>query len=178
LCIIDIADPANPAVIGQISSTNRTRGVAVQDDHLFVADGDSIKIYDISNIYNPQRIGACRSHGSAVEIKVAGNYAFVANSWAGLAIFDISNLQAPVRIVFYQTGMRLRCAVRENLVYILDYEVGLYIVHFDAPTAVDGDFAAAPPDKFALSANYPNPFNPATRFDITCRQSARCLYRL
>ncbi|RPH97160.1 MAG: T9SS C-terminal target domain-containing protein [Calditrichaeota bacterium] len=166
LCIINVADVTNPAFVARIKSTRYTMGAAARNHYIFVADGDSIKIFDISTIDRPQKIGACSSFGFARQIQLMGDYAVVANAYAEIEIFDISDLRAPKRVGFYQTGYGVNdIAVKDDLIFALDEMVGLYILRFDPPTLIDHPQTATIPHNIALWPNYPNPFNSITHFD-------------
>ncbi len=157
LCIVNIADAMNPAFVTQVKMTSHTTAATARDNHLFLANGEPIKILDISNINNPIEIGSCPSNGFARQIQVVGDYAFVAN------IFDISTLQAPIPVGYHKTSYAVcDIAVQDNLIFALDRETGLYIIRFDAPVAVDDNSESGLPTQFRLAQNYPNPFNPAT----------------
>ena len=69
---------------------------------------------------------------TTVSLVVEGNYAYVANYYAGFAIMDISNPFNPVNVSSYGeifTLLTQDVAIRENIAYLADYDAGLQIVN-------------------------------------------------
>jgi len=168
LCIVNIADPAHPAFVVQIKSSSYTMASAVREQTLFVAGGDSIRVYNITQIGSPQQIGGCPARGFARQIELAGNYAFLAAGMGGVVIFDISDLQTPQPVSYYITGGEVYdIAVKDSLIYALDGETGLYILRLNPPAQVEKEQTGSAPADFALLPGYPNPFNNSTTMEYT-----------
>jgi hypothetical protein len=87
---------------------------------------------------------------------VVGNYAYVARSSGGLAIYDVSNFRECVQVGFLSIGRYTwSVAVQGRYAYLGDYEKGLYVIDVSNPAApfevcsYAGGFS-----KLAVAANY------------------------
>jgi len=68
--------------------------------------------------------------GSANDVAVSGNYAYVADGSAGLLIIDISNPSNPVRVGWYDTsGSATKVAISGNYAFVADGPAGLQIIN-------------------------------------------------
>ncbi len=129
--IVDISDPANPRRVGECSINGRARRLVVRDNHAYVAsapvwDGQSnqgggLAVIDASNPTQPRVVGEytylnppCdQCGGSAYDVAVAGNYAFVAEAWdetsssqvrGTVAVIDVSDPTLPWLAGSYDTS--------------------------------------------------------------------------
>ena len=72
--------------------------------------------------------------GGALDIKVVGNYAYVALEFSGLGIFDVSNPANPVQVGSYKTPFAaVAVDVSGNHAYVLDARHGLQVVDVSNP---------------------------------------------
>jgi hypothetical protein len=103
LTVVDISDTLNPNPIGRLPTGTFVQKLAVQDNHLFLAQQGSLQIIDISDPTLPARIGEVSISSWPWGIAVAGNYVYVGEQGKDstgnglLIVFDISNPSAPVR---------------------------------------------------------------------------------
>ncbi|GAB1468588.1 hypothetical protein MASR2M64_13250 [Candidatus Cloacimonadota bacterium] len=85
----NITPPANPS------------GFAMTDTHIFIAAQQrGLAIYNRSN---QQLVSEFAVPGSALKVKIVGNYAFLASRQGGLNIVNIANLAAPVLLASFDT---------------------------------------------------------------------------
>uniref|UniRef100_A0A7V6CMS6 LVIVD repeat protein n=1 Tax=candidate division WOR-3 bacterium TaxID=2052148 RepID=A0A7V6CMS6_UNCW3 len=83
---------------------------------------------------NCRQIGYYDTPGSAQDVAVSGNYAYVADWEAGLRIIDISNPRSPVEVGYYDTpGAAYGVAVSGNYAYVADAGAGLRIIDISNP---------------------------------------------
>jgi hypothetical protein len=113
------------------------RAIAVQGETVYVGAGPRLVTVDISDPENPQFLGQTEMLPHLVEnIVINGNFAYVAASYAGLQIIDISNPQLPL-IVGSETDPTLAFAIAytNNHVFITDPETGtLRLLNVSDPT--------------------------------------------
>jgi hypothetical protein len=130
--IIDISDPENPTVIGSITE-NTITGVIVTDTLLFATGSPVLQIYDITDISNPSPISSYPGYWRGDCLKIQGNYAFIANTYDGLTIIDISETQNPILFYeFTEPSYGFDLVVLDNKIVMTDIESnpGLWILGF------------------------------------------------
>jgi hypothetical protein len=83
LAVVDVSDPANPAVLGSASAPGNALGVAVAGGVAYVADaGEDVQAVDITDPAAPAIIGSFKTAGSAGSLALAGNVVYVADGSA------------------------------------------------------------------------------------------------
>jgi len=164
LRVVNIANPAHPVETGSCDTPGYARGVAVSGNYAYVADDlGGLRVVGIANPAHPVEIGFCVTPGEAMGVAVSGNYAYVAGN--GLWVVNITFPTAPTQVGFCNTP-GVGVAVSGNYAYVAD---GSYFGIYDcsAATGISGQ-QVTHPITWKLSANFPNPFNPATHisFDV------------
>ena len=97
----------------------------------YIADGDGLRIVDVSDPNTPNEIGFYGTPGDARNVAVSCNIAHVADGAGGLRIADISDPEQPVEAGFYDTpGDARNVEVVGNTVYVADGDGGLIILRF------------------------------------------------
>jgi len=130
LSVIDIQDPANPKIVGQISTTQTksAEGVECAGNYCYIVGktNNDLAVIDISKPFSPSQVGSVTSStalASPADIALSGKYAYVIglSSTGPLAVVDISNPTTPT-IVGYATSSDLNSAstiqVKGNYAYI------------------------------------------------------------
>ena len=85
--------------VGSYNTDRYTRGFDVKGDFAYIANWDSLIIVDISDRSNPVSRNTFASFSDmAQDIKIYGDYALVAHSYAGMVIYNISNPDEPIFI--------------------------------------------------------------------------------
>ena len=154
LRVINITDPANPSEVGFYDTPGSARGVAVAagdpqgHTYAYIADEDSgLRVIDISDPANPSEVGFyVYDTGSAYDVAVAGNYAYVADvpvwvweagGWigGGLRIINIANPASPSEVGYYDTpGDAYSVTVTDSYAYVADRGSGLRVINVSDPT--------------------------------------------
>ncbi len=132
--IVDVADPAAPAFLGRMIIRDIVFKTQVVSDTAYVAaNSQGLRIMDVSNPADPQVISVFNQ--IAQDVQVVGDLAYV--SGYGVWILNISDPAQPVQIGYYlhsdpayDTGL----AVEEQIVYISNLYVGLYLLDVSDPT--------------------------------------------
>jgi hypothetical protein len=167
----DVTDPANPVEKGSTPSLRTgNEGFAIVGNYAYVPDGDSLKIFDITDLMTPTLISKIKTGGYGFAAAVAGNYCYVAAEKAGVRAINISNPAAPVEDGYYDGVPEARgVAANGGYVYVAQRTDGLSVYRNDLLTSVGEE--GTTPVKFNLVQNYPNPFNPTTNiaFDLAER---------
>jgi choice-of-anchor B domain-containing protein len=142
--ILDLADPENPAYVGQFQPSY-LHDTYVKRDTLYGAAiyGEGVFIADVSNKAAPQQIGRITYSGSGTHNTWRsdfGNYLFttdeIGTTQKNMKVFDISNLPSftqenpftanPSSIIHNVHG-------RGNYVYIAHYNAGVYVADVHDP---------------------------------------------
>jgi hypothetical protein len=111
---------------------------------------------DISNPEAPEIVGSVDTPFDALEVAIAGVYAYVANYPSGLAIVNISNPEAPALVGSVDTpGHATGVAVAGSYAYVADnYSAGLQIAKLcTACTDTDEDGLCDGEDNCPYTAN-------------------------
>jgi len=84
----------------------------------------------------PELVGFVDTPGEAFGVAVAGAYAYVADTTAGLRVVDVSNPAAPFEVGSYDTpGWAYGVAVAGSYAYVADFLDGLRVVDVSNPAA-------------------------------------------
>jgi hypothetical protein len=95
LVTVDVTDPANPAVLGQVVTGGQATGVAVNGDTAYVASGSAgLVVVDVSDLANPTIIGSAQMRGSAIRVAYSEGHVFVA-AWNDARVYDVSDPTTP-----------------------------------------------------------------------------------
>jgi hypothetical protein len=133
---MDIANLQFPVVDDSYMAQGRVYGMDVSGGHAYLATGDGLEIVNISDPTNLVFAGWVDTLGVAVDVRVRGNLAFVADSDTGLLIIDVSNPSAPSWVGTYNTDWRATGVdVSGTHAYVADWEGGLVILDVSNPSA-------------------------------------------
>lgn len=148
--VVDVSDPRNPFVVGNLSTTSPSflhdpRGLDVQGDYAYVAASGnrSLAIIDISDPYNPTLAGRYENDDYFYALRgldVEGPYAYLAGYTNDtLAIVDISDPTAPTLTGRVTDATYLDAAMQVQVVgdyaYVLAAADKLTIVDVSDPSA-------------------------------------------
>jgi hypothetical protein len=156
--ILNIENPANPILVGGLSSHGDPSGVYVSGEYAYLATGDLLSI-DISNPASPEIAG--QLHDSYSNVFISGNYAYTTSYYYGngLQSVDISSPQNPlIAENYYIPGNGHNIfGVGEYLYIASQYSM---LILRSNPTGINDSNLI--PSEFHLFHNYPNPFNSQT----------------
>ncbi|UCG53329.1 MAG: Ig-like domain-containing protein [Candidatus Latescibacterota bacterium] len=162
LSIIDISAPAVPTFVTSFDTPGDAVRVDIEGDYAFIADGTfGLTIVDISDPTTPTMAASDATvPGLAVDVAVAGNYAYVAFSTivspVGLAVFDVSDPNAPAYRNIYLQGEITSVEVAGNYAYVTDSTDGLVVIDISDPLnpSPGGSYAVTAPQDVAVAGNY------------------------
>jgi hypothetical protein len=137
LYVIDIADPANPQLIGTYTATGQALGVAASGNYAYVADtgiwdgtrsvGSALLVIDLSNASAPRLLAKYNTADPALRVALSGNYAYVAIG-AGVEVLDISNPGNPRRVGGNSAFPAVGLAVTESKIFVAAVNNGFGIL--------------------------------------------------
>ncbi len=108
---LDISDPSNPVLLGQVATNGVISDVAKSGNYIYLAEGDSgLKIIDISNLANPIQVSELLLPGSVNTLVVDNQTLYVAEGgfdggqWiGGLRTLDVTDPFNPQPLGFYDS---------------------------------------------------------------------------
>ncbi|HQP97810.1 MAG TPA: FG-GAP-like repeat-containing protein [bacterium] len=109
--------------------------VALSEDGtiLYVPDGNGTHVLKVSEL-GLEYVRTLPAQGYARNIKVSGNYAYIADIAFGVVIAEISVPDLPIGLRPNNTGDGMGLYVRDNLVYLAAGEEGLKILDVSNPS--------------------------------------------
>ena len=147
-------------------------GLAVFGNYAYVPDGDSLKIYNISNLSTPALVSKIKTGGYGYICSIAGDYCYVASEGTGVRAINIKNALSPVEDGYYDGVPQSRgISADGKYAYVAEKGDGLAIYSNDLLTSVKTEEGIIP-QSLTLHQNYPNPFNPTTSIKVELNEKA------
>jgi hypothetical protein len=138
LVVLDVADPASPAAVGQTAPLpGPVSSVVLSGTRAYVADWNGgLHVVDVSDPASPAEVGFHDTPGNAQDVAVAGDTIYVADGNGGLCVVDMSNPASPSEVGFYDTpGFARGVALAADYAYVADGWSGLRVVDVSTPTS-------------------------------------------
>ncbi len=137
LQIVDVSDPSNLRLLGQVAAHHNGVDLQVVNDLAYVASWDAgIHLLNVADPTAPKVIGHLTTPSYASSVAVEDSIAYVAASGAGLLIVDVSNPAAPAQVGQFTTpGWANHARVEGGVVYVVDAVGGLSLLDVADPTA-------------------------------------------
>ncbi|MGC9395918.1 MAG: LVIVD repeat-containing protein [Anaerolineae bacterium] len=103
--------------------------IAISDTTVYVGEGASLVVLDVSNPLQPSRRSQLPLPDLVGNIQVVGNIVYVANRYSGLQIVDVADPANPTLLGNYDTpGVAIEVLVANERAYIADGDSGVQIV--------------------------------------------------
>lgn len=133
-CIVDVADPEAPQMIGIIPGLEHIHDVEVSGDYAYLGVwGTGLAVADVSDPANPQLVANLALPGVAQGVAVCGSTVYVADWSSGVHVVDVSNPLAPVHTMSVPTTYRARdVEVADGFAYVV-YTKGIQILDVSNP---------------------------------------------
>jgi len=127
LVIVDISIPTNPERLASHTCSFATN-LFVAGEYVYVANGGSLSIFDISNSSAPEEIADLYVGTRGEDVTVVGDIAYYANPMAGLVVVNVSIPSSPDIIrTLPNSGGAWTISVHENVLYLGRHGSGLSI---------------------------------------------------
>ena len=108
--------------------------VAISGDYAYLGDGQTLRVYDISDPAAPAESGSTALPANIYDIDVAGTVAYAAMDFDGLATVDVSDPAAPRLLGTFRTpGQALSVAVSGTTAAVTNRLSGLELVDVSDP---------------------------------------------
>ncbi|MEJ2458893.1 MAG: hypothetical protein P8Y58_12425, partial [Novosphingobium sp.] len=167
LVVVDLHDPLHPRLTA-VRKLEDARASAIQFRYLWVTDHGGLKLFDVTNLRNPQAIpSATVPLTDAHRIYVARTYAYVAGGSEGLVIVDVTKPMSPKIYKKETFGGQLNDAQdvivgttnASLFAYVADGRNGLKVVQLTSPSSQPNfyGFSPAPEPQLIAWAKTPSP---------------------
>ena len=134
--IVDLADPTAPVEIFSHPTASFVNGLGASGN-LLCAANYTLGLYVLDVTWPPPaELGHSAAVGYALDVEIAGDYAYVAQYDRGLGVFDISNPNSPVNVGNADTpGYAYDVAPDGDYCYIADRGTGLRVIDVSSPSS-------------------------------------------
>jgi parallel beta-helix repeat protein len=135
LVVLDVSNPNSPREVGATEPlAGFIKDITIAGNTTYVVDGVGLWVVDVSNPAHPNEVGFYNTPGYAEGVTVSGQYAYVADGWAGLRVLNISDRAHPTEIGFvYTLGYAFEVDVAEGMAYVAGAGAGLRVVDISNP---------------------------------------------
>lgn len=146
LVAIDVTNPRSPQTKDSFSLGSRWCRFVVEDGYAYIADGDLLRVIDVSNPNKLRDVGSCSANisGGILAISVSGNTAFTAISssvddYSGIYAFNVSDPSNPaligsLEVELWWHDIWSHIYAEGNYVYVVSSYSGLKILDVSDPT--------------------------------------------
>lgn len=137
--IYDISQPSAPFLVGSLDVPGAPVGVKISGNTAYLATGvyDGLQIVDVSDPSDPKLIAGDDTI-EAYDVDVEGNIAYVATSENGIAIYDVANPGAPLRMGEWNDDLEIvglgHVLASNGFLYCV-YRGNLFIIDVNTPSA-------------------------------------------
>ncbi len=98
--VVTLADPAEPVPIGQVETTDRSLGLALHDDHVFVAAGEAgVRGVDVSDPSTPVETWTDGWSSHANDVAIHDGWLWVADDAGGPDPYDLADPDSPRKVL-------------------------------------------------------------------------------
>ncbi len=142
--VLDVSNETQPAEVGHYAASRISwcMGSVRRDGYLYLAvtqpgpdaGQGPLQIFDVNDPKRPLLVGECATSGNATDVAVQGDYAYVADDYAGLEVINVSDPTKPLKCGSCRTGGRaLGVAVDGDHVFLADGEGGVQVIDVSDP---------------------------------------------
>ena len=109
LYVFDLSRPGPPEPVGVVHAPAAPRDVEVsvgadsRPTLIVGAGGGDLQVYDVSDPAAPRRLSSFETPGRATRVSLDGDYAYVADTEAGVQVVDLSDPAVPAAAGRYET---------------------------------------------------------------------------
>jgi len=138
LSIVDLSNPAAPAVRGRLDVPDRVWAMRIAPPMAYLAlDLSGLAVVDISNAAAPALRSVVKLPGQTVGVSSVGSTVLAANLMSGVEFIDATKPDAPAqRGAFFTDGYARDVAVAGTWAYVVDQPTGFSVLDLskaDAP---------------------------------------------
>jgi len=184
LQVVDVRDPASMQALGTLTNFYAEDQLAVVDGIVWAAERNGLYATDARDPAALRVLSTIGSHGSAEGLAATRERVYVANGWAGVAVFDVRDPARPVLIGDYDMNLRIvnDAALEGSILYVAGMQIDGgsgdwvgFVESFDvrgAPRPLSRAATGAPAESVAVQAGLSYVATSAYRFEPTANPGA------
>ena len=158
--VIDFNNPSNPYIIGEFLPPGFARNIVNTNigPYIYTGEwwGNGLRTIDASEPTQPVTIDYDPIPDQCKDVAIKGNYAYVANSYSGIYILDISDPNNPEEVSHYDTEcLTYSIVIRDSIAYIADSTSILLLNISDPSNPAKISELSLICDGFGLDLDYP-----------------------
>jgi hypothetical protein len=152
--VVDLADPLHPKITAEIGAPELVAptGIAAQFRYAFVTDSEGLKVFDLTHLDSPRRVGATLPLAGARNIYVARTYAYVSAGPNGIAIVDVETPAQPKLDQMFTAGgalndvndIKIGMVSSSQFAFVADGRNGMRIVQLFSPKSTHEFYGFSP----------------------------------
>ena len=159
LIIVNLTDPLNPAIEGQIETPGHAKDITVVDEFAYIADGaEGLVIVNITNASDPRIEEQIDTDGYASSLSIQDSHVFIADHNNGLVIIDLNGEDNATILANHSLeGSTHDVAVVGNTVHLSNDVLGLVtmdITNVSDPVFLDSHPTPGTATGIALGGSY------------------------
>ncbi|MFT4939232.1 MAG: hypothetical protein ACI88A_002268, partial [Paraglaciecola sp.] len=133
LDVVDVSDPMLPVLLSNIDTGGSAVDLAVQNGYVFVATGSGgLEIIDVNDPATPLSKAVIDGIDSIVGVDVSNDRLVLASS-ATLYIYDIADINSPLRLGSLNIGNILAVVTDGSYAYLAAYTGGYKVINITNP---------------------------------------------
>ncbi len=133
LVVVDVSDPANPAVIGGADTPGFALDVEVHDQVAYVADEfPGVQVFDVADPAHPDHLGTIAVEDRAMAVAATDDHLLVSDGMRGVRIHDFATLAVAAFVPIPEFTQDI--AVDGHLAYVPDQR-SVHVLDLTLPAA-------------------------------------------
>jgi hypothetical protein len=152
--VVSLLDPLHPKITAEVAAPEivGATGVAVQFRFAFVTDQEGLKVFDLTHLDQPRRIGKTLPLTNARNIYVARTYAYISAGASGIHIVDVETPANPVLLQTFNAGgalndvndIKIGMVSSSQFAFVADGKNGMRILQLFSPKSTHEFYGFSP----------------------------------
>ncbi len=152
--VVNLAEPLHPQIVAEFGPPELVRptGVSVQFRYAFVTDAEGLKVFDVTRLDKPRRVGTTLLLSDARNVYVARTYAYVSAGRNGIGIVDVERPEEPKVMEMFNAGgqmndvndLKIGMVSSSQFAFVADGRNGMRVVQLFSPKSQRAFYGFSP----------------------------------